>query len=498
MPRHGKGGRPRTDIAPFEDDLRALFEEGLTFRQLADWLYEEHQVRCGLTTLKDRFRRWDIRRCITSDVEQQLKNRIIVLFYQLNLDDSEILRMLHAEGYTNISPATIVRLRFTLGLKHKDEQDIADILAYGLVEEEMKKGIIDGYGRQMLQVHFKQHNMFFSRNRLFKAYCTLNPEAVERRRNDQQRRRGEYIVPGPNWCWSINGHNKLKPYGIQIYACIDAYSRYVIWAYVGVSAATSLSVLHQYLHTVKEMGVYPQFLRSDCGSETGQISYAHFMLSSSHREGITWDDCYMYGTSTANQRIESWWQQLSRGLLFQWRLYFRDLQTTNQFSRDRIPDMVAMIAIYIPVLRRKIKSFLLSWNSHCIRKQKGRPNVITGKPNMLYMCPPVGTEDFKQYLPQDEYDAILQETPPWDMDAILPAHTQTWCDNQLRNIGFNPHTHDLEKPDHRKRPFESFYLELRNCAALQIESGQLPILQLLRAPVGGWDFEVSIYKHMFE
>ena len=172
----------------------------------------------------------------------------------------------------------------------------------------------------MLQVHFKKSNLFFARDRLFKAYCELNPEAVTRRLNDHQRRRGEYIVPGPNWCWSIDGHEKIKPYGIQIYACIDAYSRYVIWAYVGVSAGTSLSVLHQYLYTVKDLGVCPQFIRSDCGVETGQIAYAHYMLSRANRPDISWGDCYMFGTSTANQRIESWWQQLSKGLLFRWRV----------------------------------------------------------------------------------------------------------------------------------------------------------------------------------
>jgi hypothetical protein len=33
---------------------------------------------------------------------------------------------------------------------------------------------------------------------------------------------------------------KLEPYGIEIYAAIDGYSRYVIWFYVGMRTALGL------------------------------------------------------------------------------------------------------------------------------------------------------------------------------------------------------------------------------------------------------------------
>src|SRR5438067_109121 len=49
----------------------------------------------------------------------------------------------------------------------------------------------------------------------------------------QRKARGEYVVPGPNFVWSVDGYEKLSQYGFQIYACIDAFSRYIIWIYVG-------------------------------------------------------------------------------------------------------------------------------------------------------------------------------------------------------------------------------------------------------------------------
>jgi hypothetical protein len=51
---------------------------------------------------------------------------------------------------------------------------------------------------------------------------------------NKNRRKGEYIVPGPNYIWSIDGHKKLSPFGFEIYTTIDAYSRCIIWIYVKV------------------------------------------------------------------------------------------------------------------------------------------------------------------------------------------------------------------------------------------------------------------------
>ena len=53
------------------------------------------------------------------------------------------------------------------------------------------------------------------------------PDGVYHRANDLQHHCGEYIVPGPNWLWLIDGHCKLSFYGIEIYAAIDTYSQYI-------------------------------------------------------------------------------------------------------------------------------------------------------------------------------------------------------------------------------------------------------------------------------
>ena len=52
----------------------------------------------------------------------------------------------------------------------------------------------------------------------------LDPIGLQRRTNDMQRHQEKYIVPGPDYIWSLDCHNKLSDWGIEIYAIIDAYS----------------------------------------------------------------------------------------------------------------------------------------------------------------------------------------------------------------------------------------------------------------------------------
>ena len=234
-----------------------------------------------------------------------------------------MLQVLQEEGF-QIRKWALIWLRFQLNLKQsvrtEEQQAQADEVVQKLISDELQKGVIDGYGQNYLYTYFRQQGHIVARHRLFRIYRTINPEAVERRKRDLQRHRGEYLVPGPIFIWSIDGYDKLKPYGIEIYACIDAYSRYIVWVYVGISNATAMSCLRQFLDCLECLQYQPRFVRSDRGGETVMLANAHFQLQQEAEPGLQFEDCYLYGTSTANQRIEAWWQQLSKGYMFRWRV----------------------------------------------------------------------------------------------------------------------------------------------------------------------------------
>ena len=74
----------------------------------------------------------------------------------------------------------------------------------------------------------------------------LDPQNVDKRRRRRLRRR-IYHSPGPNFVWHIDGHDKLKPYGISIHECIDGCSRRIIWLEVAASNKVPELIAKRYL-----------------------------------------------------------------------------------------------------------------------------------------------------------------------------------------------------------------------------------------------------------
>ena len=161
---------------------------------------------------------------------------------------------------------------------------------------------------------------------MFNKVKELDPSGVAARSSQLHRRRTTYEVPGPDWMWCLDGYCKFDFVGIQIYAAIDAYSRNIIWGYCGLSARTQVSVKRQYCDRLRDGEVMPMVLRTDHGNETLTMAAAHYVLSNSARSTseaeLRFLDCYLFGTSTANQRIEAWWGQLLKGQLSRWRVRF--------------------------------------------------------------------------------------------------------------------------------------------------------------------------------
>jgi hypothetical protein len=103
---------------------------------------------------------------------------------------------------------------------------------------------IQDFGRGYLYHYVRQQGqILISQHRLYAFYRQRFPEQVARRREGNFKHRTNFTVPGPNFLWCIDGYEKLKKFGFQVYAAVDAYSRYIIWIYIGRSATIAISVL---------------------------------------------------------------------------------------------------------------------------------------------------------------------------------------------------------------------------------------------------------------
>jgi hypothetical protein len=190
----------------------------------------------------------------------------------------------------------------------------------GIVREELDHGGIEGYGAGLIKTHFRQMGVTAPRKLIYDIVKGLDSEGYKRRTNDMQRKKQEMVVKGPDWGWSLDQHDKLAPWGFQIYAAIDVYSRNIIWCYVGVSNRTAYSVLGQFLQVLRKLGYHPRVISSDKGGEVPFVAEVQYALSRTTTPILPFEKVYRFGTSTKNQRIESWWSQLEKSRLYYWRV----------------------------------------------------------------------------------------------------------------------------------------------------------------------------------
>jgi hypothetical protein len=90
----------------------------------------------------------------------------------------------------------------------------------------------------------------------------------------------------------------------------------------------------------------PQVLRADLGTETSLIGDAHWALRRATDPDIAHNQCWWYGRSVQNQRIESWWAQLTGSTNFVWRKLFHYLQVQGFFTGSTA-DQVCVRCLYM-------------------------------------------------------------------------------------------------------------------------------------------------------
>lgn len=174
------------------------------------------------------------------------------------------------------------------------------------IEEELK-GPGQHYGyRLMWQTLRQKYCLTVRRDDVMALMTELDTSGVQLRARRRFVKR-VYSSRGPNHVWHIDGYDKLKPYGLAISGCIDGYSRKVLWLMCGASNNDPGVIAQNYLQCVSERGIIPMRLRTDCDTENGTMVAIHCALRSSHTDDFAGAASHMYGSSTANQRIESWW-----------------------------------------------------------------------------------------------------------------------------------------------------------------------------------------------
>jgi hypothetical protein len=323
---------PRAQAIPdqLRPDLeRLILTEKQPHSVVLNWLAEQGIV-CQARTLRDYCKRWNLSHPVASEA---VVSFIDTQFHTTLNDDATIARELNDRGFP-VSARQVRSIRTAKGWKHRTrdtaERQLNWSETFDRVGQALAEGTVRSYGREMVYSNLRRQQGYRARqDDVRNALKLQDPVGTETRKPGAKRkRRLEYIVPGPNFLWSIDGHDKLASYGIEIYAAIDAYSRRILWFYVGNSNRTQLSVVRQFLNAVQHYNLCPDYIRSDRGSETPLVADAQYSFYIQRRradgvpedalESIPLRECYFYGTSTLNVRIERFWRSLIDGMTLPW------------------------------------------------------------------------------------------------------------------------------------------------------------------------------------
>jgi hypothetical protein len=166
-------------------------------------------------------------------------------------------------------------------------------------------------------------------------------------------------------------------------------------------------------------------------------------------------------------------------------LYFQRLERAGDWDDTEESDKIALLAIYMPILRTEFAEFIGIWNYHKIRKQRLRPGLAVGQPWKNYCRPNPSTANwgFSPEAAKVQRLRLCLDAWEWDMDAFLPPAVWEWCKARLELLGH--YEERLATPYEEENPFMGTYFKLRDLIRVHIGTGTQPEMGRLKSPIGG-------------
>jgi len=324
--------RPMVELDSFRNEIERRIKAHHTQTQILSWLAGQG-CRISRNTLSARVNAWEAsRQSRTPDSDVALLAAVELAYNTTHDDDEAIAAAIVSQGI-HTTQNQVKRLRLANGWLHRQNAaGVADKRAetFALVRQSLEEGTIRSYGRGLLQSYLRLQGHHAREDDVRDALAHYDPEgtAARRRGPNKTRKDGEFVTAGPDFLWCCDGHDKFRNYGIEIYATVDAYSRRIQSIYVGNSNRRQISILRQALTLIESRDRCPSFWRSDRGKEVTLLADSQFSFFIKHKQALgatpeqllslRFRDCYMFGTSTANIKIESTWMRMIRSQTRPW------------------------------------------------------------------------------------------------------------------------------------------------------------------------------------
>ena len=194
-----------------------------------------------------------------------------------------------------------------------------------------------------------------------------------------------------------------------MHGAIDGFSRKVLWLEVASSNNNPRIVAQYYLDYVRQITGAPRIIRGDRGTENVHIEVIQRFFRRSGDDDFSAEKSFMYGRSTANQRIEAWWSILLKQCTDWWIKYFKDLRDRGLFSDEDIIHRESLKFCFMDLLANELHKVAQHWNTHRIRPTANSESS-SGCPDILYFLPQVNNmQDYATPVDLDEIEIAEEE-----------------------------------------------------------------------------------------
>lgn len=324
--------------------IKHYFKQGYEYNVIIEFLSKFHGISMSLRTLKNRLKMLGLTRKCTVFNEQELRARI--------------LREINGPGSMS--------------------------------------------GYRSLWHTLRREGYMVPRKKVEDLLKELDPDGCETRRAHRLKRRA-YLNPGPNYCWHLDGYDKLKPYGFPIHGCIDGFSRKMMWLQLSRSNNNPQVILKFYMNAVTAYDGCPRKLRTDYGTENGLAAAAQCFFTDN-------EQAHIYGTSQHNQRIEGWWSYFRRSRANWWINFFKDLVEREVVTTGNDLEMECLWFCFSSLIQQDLDQVKDHWNTHYIRRT--RHDTVPGRPDELYYLPEWhNAEDFLLPVNEQQRQHVLESYP---------------------------------------------------------------------------------------